>query len=242
MFFNHKKDSLFNTLPTILLHRSHQSQIAIGGAMLTELHNTDKDVDSGAAKPASGGWRTRFDGGHLQRFTGYRLEDEAHTCTLVAMHVEGLIHISGADYGEGFECVEERVEVGTSCYAVVVIRTGRVRDYRGKTIHEGETRYVYMCARFSFSDRIQHDGLYDLNEAYELACTERGLSRKNRFDRRWEPDFNRAMCPRDWFLVSKKDVPGRVRQVLHRTIDTVRQTVENQFGQGADFFRTRPNR
>ena len=100
--------------PSILIHRSHNGQLAIGGAMINPIYENDDEAEYRQAAPASGGWRTRFDGGSYD----YWLSDLP--CHMVAMYVEGLIYIYGGGGGDlGMECdsIEEGFEEGTGTTA-----------------------------------------------------------------------------------------------------------------------------
>ncbi len=196
--------------PSVLFHRSHRGQLVIGGAMLNRFENEGME-EASQAVPSSGGWRTRFDGGTAR--TGV----QDLPCDLVAMYVEGLIHISGY---EG--AYDSEVEIEPSCYAVVVFRWMERKDIKPRE------QTLYLQSHFSFCDRVQHDGVYDMKNAVKVA-TQKGFQR----------DLNdrSGFVSRRWHLVGKKNVPGHVRQVLHKTLKTVDQTVDDNFGQGKKFFQ-----
>lgn len=217
--------------PSVMIHRSHSGQLAIGGAMINRVHEDSGMAEVFEAVPASGGWYTRFDGGSM----GTRILDMP--CDLVAMYVEGLIHIYGGGGGDlGLECDSVDVEINPSCYALVVYRWKERKDLMGKVVREAGERYVYLQSHFSFTDRVANDGVYDLKEAHEVART-RGLSWDARYERRKHLGSEQSRRHRDWHLVAKKDVPGHIRQLLHRTIDSTRTSVDEQFGQGKKFFK-----
>ncbi len=207
MFLNNES----GLYPSILLHRSNFGQLAIGGAMINRFWD---DSSMGEAIPASGGWITRFDGGSSRR----RILDLP--CDMVAMYVEGLIHIYGAGGGDlGMEC--DSIDEETAPWSFALVVSGG--------------QYIYLWSRFSFSDRITNDGVYDLKEAYDIARG-RGLSWEARRERRSSLHYYEFGNLREWYLVRKKQVPSHIRQILHRTINTVKTTVSEQFGQGKKFF------
>ncbi len=166
-----------------------------------------------------GTWRTRFDGGdHPSRILDLPTD-------VVAMYAEGRIIISGC---EGAYDSEELV--APSCYVVVVFR----RKVDKKVVE----KYMYLRSHLNFGDRICHDGLYDLQGAFEVA---RKGGPTMTFDERithfQEIGWDNAKWEREWHLVGKARVPGRIRQVLHRTVNTVKETIDNNFGQGKKFFQ-----
>lgn len=184
--------------------------------MLTKVDYTDNYATQ--ATPSSGGWSTRFDGGSIYNF---RLD---MPCDYVAMYVEGLIHLSG-DEGT----YHSKTEIHPSCFAVVVFRWVR-RSIKGvgkDTIN----RYIYLQSRFGFTDRVRHDGLYDLKNAFEIARMSGGRN----LEQLDEDPFHRGR--RQWHIVPKTRVPGRIRQVLHKSLRHVDVVVTRGFGQGKDFFR-----
>ena len=184
--------------PTVLVHRSHAGQLAIAGAVINRVEDNPELIEAFEACPQSGGWRTRFDGGSRP---GLDLP-----CEIVAMYVEGLIHITGSEGAYDSWIVTE-----PQCFAVV---------------HDQWTdERVYLRSRFSFVDRVVHDGVYDLADARAIVngipVTERDLNSHSR---------------RNWQVVRKSQVPGRVRQILHRAVRTANDIVNYNFGQGKDFF------
>lgn len=217
------KNSAAGLYPTIVLHRSHVGQLAIGAAMLTRLGYYEQEADE--ATPSSGGWSTRFDGGTLY----HRHLDLP--CDYVAMYVEGLIHISG---DEG--AYDSETEVYPSCYSVVAFRYTEKTEEKvlGGTLTKVgpriKTEYFYLRSHFDFIDRVRHDGLYDLKNAFEIARMSGG-----RILEQLEDDpMQRGR--REWHLVPKTSVPGRIRQILHKSIDHVDVVVTRGFGQGKEFF------
>ncbi len=213
--------------PSVLFHRSNNGQLAIGGAMINRFEREEM-VEVSEAAPQSGGWRTRFDGG-APPSGGQDLP-----CSLVVMYVEGLIHISGY---EG--AYDSEVKTAPACYAAVAIRWhGRtneealvraLRRFRG--VPYQEERY-YLQSHFSFIDRIQHDGAYDLKSAFDVVG--------NKGFRRSEQDRPLRLA-RQWHLVPKSRVPSPIRQVLHKTLVRLEETIDDNFGQGKKFFEI-PNR
>lgn len=219
----------FGLYPSVMLHRSHFGQLAIGGAMINQIYATESSAGYDQARPGDGGWRTRFD----------RRTDGRHSdlpCHLVAMYVEGLQHFRNMSEGEmGFVSCDVEVETRPACYAIVMFRIPEQRNIMGKVVNKEEERYVYLRSNFSFSHRIHHDGLYDLKEAFDTASRRTGYSEEEFTLRRYADD--EWYTHRNWHLVPKTQVPGRIRQVLHRTISSVKATVEENFGQGKSFFR-----
>lgn len=219
------KNSAAGLYPTIVLHRSHVGKLAIGGAMLTKLDYTEEYAAQ--ATPSSGGWSTRFDGGTL-----YNRHLDL-PCNYVAMYVEGLIHIRGY---EG--AYDSETEIYPSCFAVVAFRftekteeqviLGGVYTKTGQRI---KTQHVYLQSSFGFTDRIRHDGLYDLKNAFEIARWNGGRN----LEQLDEDPLHRGR--REWHLVSKAGVPGRIRQVLHRSLKHVDAVVTKGFGQGIELFK-----
>jgi len=204
-----KNDSLFS--PKVLLSRSHFDQLAIGGAMMD---CDDPELEKVfQVSPASGGWNTRFDQGHSSDLP----------YNLVAMNINALIHITG-----GEDDWDEEIITEPSCYGLVVFRK---KSDNGEIIEN----YIYLYSRFGFVNRITKDGRHDLSEAHFVA-SRKGLSRNERSSRRKKLTLDESLRLRDWHMLPKKDVPGNVRQILHRTIDATRTTADNQFGQGKDFF------
>jgi hypothetical protein len=208
--------------PSILVHHSNYAQLAIGGAMINHVHEDEGMAECYEAKPLSGGWHTRFDGGN-----GNRVSDMP--CHIVSMYVEGLINISGCEGAYDSETVIE-----PWCFAVVVFRSKEQKDYMSKVTKPAEEQYVYLFSGFSFGDNVRHDGVYDLKEAFETARnrgSDHEATLKLRYeDKEWDSH-------RSWRIIRKKHVPGRIRQILHRTVDQVESTVDNDFGQGKKFFQ-----
>lgn len=215
------------TYPSIMLHHSNYSQLAIGGAMLNQVHENEEEAECYQCTPTGGsGWRTRFDG-------GTRPGPLDMPCDLVAMYVEAQINISGCEGAYDSEEV-----VAPLCFAVAVFRTNEVKDYKGKVIREAKEEYVYLWSSFSFINRIRHDGVYDLKEAFETARKGGPLMTQ---EERWQrpSSYNGTLdhAEHEWHIVDKKRVPGRIRQILHRTIGSVKETVDSNFGQGSKFFK-----
>ncbi len=213
--------------PLIMIHRSSYSQLAIGGAILTRVHEDEFQAECSQCTPTGcSGWHTRFDG-------GVRPGVLDMPCDLVAMYVEAQINISGYE-GE----YDSEEIVAPLCFAVAVFRTNEVKDYKGKVIREAKQEYVYLWSSFSFVDRIRHDGVYDLKEAFETARKGGPLMTQ---EERWQrtSSYNGTFdhAEHGWHIIGKCRVPGRIRQILHRTVNTVKETVDGNFGQGSKFFK-----
>ena len=192
--------------------------------MINRIYEDENHTEYDQATPASGGWHTRFDGGSY-----YDSRISALPCHLVAMHVEGLIYINGAGGGDlGMECDSIDEEILPSCYALVVIRTGEEKDWANRVTQPAEDKYFYLYSRFSFTSRVAHDGVYDLKDAFETVRECHSVNSNPEME--WEQH-------RTWHLMPKGFVPSHVRQMLHRTVNTVRETVDNNFGQGKKFFK-----
>ena len=131
-------------------------------------------------------------------------------CGIVVMYVEGLTYING-DEGAW----DERVEREPACWALA---------------QDSEGNRVYMWSPFSFASRIAHDGIYDLADAYTIAQGKE-LPRRLPDDRNW-------LCRRrNWMRIERKrEVPGRIKTILHRTVAAVEDTLTRNFGQGKSFF------
>lgn len=217
--------------PSVMLHRSHFGQLAIGGAMINRVYEDESWAEHEQTKPGNGGWRTRFDRStHKHLFS-------CLPCHLVAMYAEGLQHFRNVSEGEmGFVSCDVEVETRPICYAVVVFRLPERMNSMGMIVKkEAEVQYVYLQSNFSFSHRIRHDGVYDLKEAYGIAQRRCGYSEEEFTLRRYADD--EWQIHRNWHLLPKTQVPGRIRQVLHRTISSVKTTVDENFGQGKSFFK-----
>ena len=216
-----KKVNEEGLFPKVLVHRSSFSQLAVGGAMMDRVLEDGYEGESYRCRMSGeGNWRTRFDGGdqHPSRILDL-------PCDLLAMYAEGQMIVSGCEGAYDWEKL-----VHPSCYAVVVFR--RKMD---KTVVE---EYTYLRSHLDFTDRICHDGLYDLKNAFEVACN-RGptMTRGERIARFQEIGWAEANFEREWHVINKARVPGRIRQVLHRTVSTVKETVDANFGQGKKFFQ-----
>lgn len=205
--------------PSIMVHRSNYGQLAVGGAMINRIHEDEEIAEVFQTIPSSGGWTTRFDGGTL----GCRILDLP--CDIVAMYVEGLVYISGF---EG--AYDSEIKIEPSCYAVAVFRSKEQKDCMGKVVRPAEDRYVYLWSAFNFADRIRHDGMYDLKNAFDTAHNQ-GPIEYPRENTRAEWDSRRS-----WHLIPRRFVPGRVRQILHYTVSSVKEAVDDNFGQGKKFF------
>ncbi|MHB1316470.1 MAG: hypothetical protein ACYCZW_01265 [Minisyncoccota bacterium] len=213
--------------PSVMMHHSSYCQLAIGGAMLTHFHQDEEEASCYQCTPTGcSGWRTRFDGGN-----GPGIQDLP--CDLVAMYVEGQINISGY---EGAYDSEEIV--APLCFAVVVFRSKEEKDYKGKVVREAREEYIYLWSHFGFTDRVRHDAVYDLKDAFEVA---RKGGPTMTFDERLahsrEIGWDNANSEREWHLVGKGRVPGRIRQLLHRTVNETKRVVDKNFGQGGAFFK-----
>jgi hypothetical protein len=209
--------------PAIMSHHSNYSQLAIGGVMLSRVHNNEEEAKVYECTPSGAtGWRTRFDGGSF--FSALDMP-----CNLVAMYVEGQIKTWG---DEG--AYDSEVVVEPACYAVVVFRTREEKDFQGKVTREAKLEYVYLRSDFNFGCRVCHDGVYDLKDAFETARKHGPIM----------TDYERALrivplgfVERYWHLVGKTHVPSRIRQILHRTVKEVGNVVDSNFGQGSKFFK-----
>jgi hypothetical protein len=207
--------------PSIFLHRAHRGQLAIGGAMINRLNSSEKLAEVYEATPVSGGWRTRFEGG------APRVGAQDLPVSLSVMYIEGLIHISGDEGG-----YDSEVEIQPSCYALVIYRWNERNDKPflsgalGKLGVVAKEERVYLQSRFSFVDRVQHDGVYDLKNAFDVARNKGPIPIQQR------PHFK----TRDWHLVPKTRVPGHVRTILHASAKAVDVVIDNNFGQGKKFF------
>lgn len=213
--------------PSVLVHGSSYSQLIVGSAMINRVHESEEAASCYQCTPTgSSGWRTRFDGGNSPRI-------QDMPCDLVAMYIEGQIDISGYEGAYDYEEI-----VAPLCFAVVVFRSKEERDHRGNVVREAREEYVYLRSHFGFSDRVWHDAVYDLKDAFEVA--RKGgptMTFDEKITRYREIGWDNENSERDWHLVGKGWVPGRIRQVLHRTIDTVKKTVDSNFGQGKKFFQ-----
>ncbi len=213
------------TYPSIMLHHSNYSQLAIGGAMLNRVHEDEGEAECSQCTPTGGsGWRTRFDGGNRPRSLDM-------PCDLVAIYVEGQINIWGDEGAYDYEVV-----VHPLCYAVVVFRTKEEKDFRGRVTREAKQEYVYLWSGFSFVDRVRHDGVYDLKNAFETARKGGSIETPEEHIAR-NREYGWQLQEREWHIIGKARVPGRIRQILHRTIKEVRNTVDFNFGQGSKFFK-----
>lgn len=210
-----------------MIHRSSYSQLAIGGGMLTRVHEDENEAECSQCTPTGyTGWHTRFDGGVRPGILDM-------PCDLVAMYVEAQINISGCEGAYDSEEV-----VAPLCFAVAVFRTPEVKNYFGKVVREAKEEYVYLWSSFSFINRIRHDGVYDLKEAFETARKGGPLmTQEERWQRpsSYNGTLDHAEC--EWHILRKKHVPGRIRQILHCTINSVKETVDSNFGQGSKFFK-----
>jgi hypothetical protein len=183
--------------------------------MINRLNSSEELAEVYEATPASGGWRTRFEGG------APRCGIQDLPVSLSVMYVEGLIHIHGFE-----EAWDSEVEIEPSCYALVIFRWNE-RDEKilpGRAVTKEER--VYLQSRFSFVDRVQHDGVYDLKNAFDVARNKGPIPIQQR------PHFK----TRDWHTVPKTRVPGHVRTILHASAKTVDVVIDNNFGQGKKFF------
>jgi hypothetical protein len=224
-----RKDNESGLYPSVILHRSHFGQLAIGGAMINRVYEDENTAEYDQARPGDGGWRTRFD----------RRTDGRHSelpCHLVAMYVEGRQHFRNQSEGEmGFVSCDVEIETRPSCYAVAVFRVPEQTNVDGKIVNDFGEHYVYLRSNFSFSHRVRHDGFYDLKEAFDVA-----RNRKGHNDEEWpfwETHGNEWQGDRNWHLVPKTHVPGRIRQILHKTVAEVDVTITDNFGQGKEFFK-----
>jgi hypothetical protein len=222
-----KKINEPGTYPSVMVHHSSYSQLAIGGAMLTHFHKDAEEASCYQCTPTgSSGWRTRFDGGR-----GPNIQDMP--CNLAAMYVEGQINIWG---DEGAYDSEE--VVAPLCFAVVVFRSREEKDWSGKITREARDEYVYLWSHLGFTSQVQHDGVYDMKNAFEVA--RKGgptMTFDERIARSREIGWDDAESEREWHLVGKSRVPGRIRQLLHRTVNETRRVVDRNFCQNSGFFR-----
>jgi hypothetical protein len=217
--------------PSILVHRSHFGQLAIGGAMIDTVyeddsleHTTPADM---SAWMGSGGWNTRFDG-------------KDHPPHLVALYAEGLRYTNG--YGEDFE---EDIVVNPICYAAVALRYPEERDYHNKLVRKAGQIIFYLQPRcFYFESSIAHNGVYDLKYAFDLVVNFRNSTNLHVEQEKLREQSDRldVYAMRDWELIPKTRVPGNVRLHLQRTLELTRTTLDSQFGQGADFFKPKDNK
>ncbi len=222
-----RKTNEWGIYPTIMLHHSNYIQLAIGGAMLNRIHENEEEAECYQCTPTgSSGWHTRFDGGS-------RPGPLDMPCDLVAIYLEGQMNISGF---EG--AYDSDVVVDPLCFAVVVFRSPEVKNYMGTVTRKSKQEYVYLWSVFSFIDRIRHDGVYDLKEAFETARKGGPLmTQEERWQRPSSHNGTFDHTEREWHIIGKARVPGRIRQILHRTINSVKETVDGNFGQGSKFFR-----
>lgn len=210
------------TYPSIMLHHSNYSQLAIGGAMLNRVHENEEEAECYQCTPTgSSGWHTRFDGGS-------RPGPLDMPCDLVAMYVEGQINISGF---EG--AYDSDVVVDPLCFAVVVFRTKEEKNFSGQVIREAREDYVYLWSHFDFANRVRHDGVYDLKDAFDTAAKGGPVLT---MEERWARETPYE-AERNWHITGKKRVPGRIRQMLHKTVKEVSNVADNNFGQGSKFFK-----
>lgn len=196
--------------PLIILHQSYFGQLAIGSVM-TGIYPTSEKDDYETAEMMSDNCKT---------FNKYQYDNskDSYRC-LVAMYIEQLYSVYDWD---GFDADLIQTEIKPSCHSLVL------------TFHKHTKFYTYLKST-NFPSNLSYNSIPDLKEAYSISI--QGIlsprEKKALFENLKHPWDNYQ----EWKIVSRKKVPGYIRERLHETTDIVNETLDSQFGQNREFFK-----
>lgn len=190
---------------------THRADMVMAGATM----DGEDDVDDERFRMVGGGWTTPY---VPSTYRTDILGEHQHGHRVV-IHARGFYHVDGCD-----GAWEMETEVAPQMYALV-------------TAQQSGRRFYLQAYYFHEGSRLIDGGSFDLTRAAEHV--QRITDKRSAYSPILQGDRADSEWNRPWVMVPKKDVPGRMRQVLHAVDEDLSRFLTANFGRKPGYFAIR---